>query len=121
MHADLALVERVLTNLIDNAIRHTPEGGRVTVTLRATGEEVQVRVADTGPGIAPEQRAQLFSAPSALAGRRPVSGGLGLLVVHRILQLHHRRIVLADSEAGAVFVFSLAVAGRRTEPRGGPG
>jgi len=45
---------------------------------------------------------------------------LGLLVVHRILQLHHRRIVLADSEAGAVFVFSLAVAGRRTEPRGGP-
>ncbi|MGW8127952.1 MAG: sensor histidine kinase [Stenotrophomonas sp.] len=120
VHADLALVERVLTNLIDNAIRHTPEGGRVTVTLRATGEEVQVRVADTGPGIAPEQRAQLFSAPSALASRRPDSGGLGLLVVHRILQLHHRRIVLADSEAGAVFVFSLAVAGRRTEPRGGP-
>ena len=111
--ADLGLVERVLTNLLDNAIRHTPEGGRITVTLRAAGDDVEVRIADTGPGIAPERRAQLFSAPSALDSRRPDSGGLGLLIVHRILQLHQRRIELAASDAGAVFVFSLAAAGRR--------
>jgi len=113
VQADLGLVERVLTNLLDNAIRHTPEGGRITVTLRATGGDVEVRVADTGPGIAPERRAQLFSTPSALDSRRPDSGGLGLLIVHRILQLHQRRIELAAGDAGAVFVFSLPAAERR--------
>lgn len=114
--ADLGLVERVLTNLLDNAIRHTPEGGRISVALRAAGDDVEVRIADTGPGIAPERRAQLFSVPSALDSRRPDSGGLGLLIVHRILQLHRRRIELAASDAGAVFVFSLAAAGRRPTP-----
>ncbi|MCR2351177.1 ATP-binding protein, partial [Salmonella enterica] len=47
--ADLGLIERVLTNLLDNAIRHTPEGGHVTVTLRAADGEVQISVADSGP------------------------------------------------------------------------
>ncbi|MQP75306.1 HAMP domain-containing protein [Stenotrophomonas sp. MYb238] len=119
VHADLGLVERVLTNLLDNALRHTPEGGRIAVALRAVGDDVEVRVADTGPGIAPERRAQLFSAPSALDSRHPGSGGLGLLIVHRILQLHHRRIELAAGDAGgAEFVFSLAAASRRPAPPG---
>ncbi|HAV72660.1 MAG TPA: two-component sensor histidine kinase, partial [Stenotrophomonas sp.] len=108
--ADLALIERVLTNLLDNAIRHTPEGGHVTVTLRAGDGEVQISVADSGPGIAPERRDSLFTAMPALGSQRPDSGGLGLLIVHRILQLHGRDIRLLESREGALFVFSLPAA-----------
>jgi signal transduction histidine kinase len=107
VRADLALIERVLTNLLDNAIRHTPAGGRITVTLAAAKGEVQVRVADTGPGIPEARRANLFHAPTALGSQRPDSGGLGLLIVHRIVQLHGREIVLNESGAGAVFEFAL--------------
>lgn len=109
VRADLGLIERVLTNLLDNAIRHTPEGGRMTVTLRAEEAKVWVRVADNGPGIAPERRAQLFHTPPALGSQRPDSGGLGLLIVHRIVQLHGGQIRLLESEAGAVFEFALPV------------
>ena len=109
VRADLGLIERVLTNLLDNAIRHTPEGGRITVTLRADEAKVWVRVADTGPGIASERRAQLFHTPPALGSQRPDSGGLGLLIVHRIVQLHGGQIRLLESEAGAVFEFALPV------------
>jgi len=108
--ADLGLIERVLTNLLDNAIRHTPEGGHVTVTLRAGDGEVQISVADSGPGIAPERRDSLFTAMPALGSQRPDSGGLGLLIVHRILQLHGRDIRLLESGEGALFVFSLPAA-----------
>lgn len=105
--ADLGLIERVLTNLLDNAIRHTPEGGRITLTLQAVQGEVQVSVADTGPGIPPERREDLFHTPAAFSSQRPDSGGLGLLIVHRILQLHHREIRLMESREGALFVFTL--------------
>ena len=109
VRADLGLIERVLTNLLDNAIRHTPEGGRITVSLRGDEGKVRMRVADTGPGIAPERRAQLFHTPPALGSQRPDSGGLGLLIVHRIVQLHGGQIRLLESEAGAVFEFALPV------------
>lgn len=117
VEADLGLIERVLTNLLDNAIRHTPEAGHISVTLRAAGDEVQVSVLDSGPGIAPERRANLFITPPALGSQRADSGGLGLLIVHRILQLHHRQIRLLDSREGALFVFSLATAQARNNAR----
>ena len=113
VEADLGLIERVLTNLLDNAIRHTPPGGRITVTLHALDGDVQVRVADTGPGIPPARREQLFSTLPALGSQRPDSGGLGLLIVHRILQLHHRQIRLLDSDEGAAFEFALPAARHR--------
>lgn len=116
VEADLGLIERVLTNLLDNAIRHTPAGGRITISLRALDDEVVVRVADTGPGIPLERRDGLFNTPAALGSQRPDSGGLGLLIVHRILQLHHRQIRLLDSSQGAVFEFSLPIAVRRLAP-----
>jgi signal transduction histidine kinase len=50
VRADLGLVERVLTNLLDNALRHAPEGGQIEVRLRATADSVEVSVADDGPG-----------------------------------------------------------------------
>ena len=112
VRADLGLVERVLTNLLDNALRHAPEGGQVTLALRATEDSIEVSVADDGPGVAPALRDGLFQAPAALGARRGDNGGLGLLIVQRIVQLHGRRIELRDSAQGALFVFSLPRADR---------
>lgn len=108
VQADFGLIERVLTNLLDNAIRHAPPGGEIVVQLRAQLGGVQVEVSDTGPGIPPELREQLFVRPmfSSDGGR---SGGLGLVIVKRILQLHGSDVVLSQRAGkGGVFSFGLA-------------
>jgi signal transduction histidine kinase len=107
--ADLGLIERVLTNLFDNALRHTPQGGEIELSLRPQGSFIEVTVSDTGPGIAPELREGLFLRPFNIGGARR-DGGLGLRIVHRILQLHGREIHLIDIPGrGATFRFSLPV------------
>jgi len=103
--ADVALIERVLTNLIDNALRHVPERGSVRVELAPVAEGVRVRVADSGPGVPDELRATLFHAPSALGSNRGHQGGLGLLIVRRIVELHGGSIRLLADTGGAVFEF----------------
>lgn len=110
--ADLGLIERVLTNLLDNALRHTPPGGSVCVAMALQDGRVQVTVSDTGPGIASELREGLFQRPFNVGGSRR-DGGLGLLIVHRILELHGSAIRLADTTGqGAAFRFSLAAESR---------
>ncbi|MBE7940951.1 MULTISPECIES: ATP-binding protein [Ramlibacter] len=108
--ADVGLMERVLTNLLDNAIRHTPEGGEVKVRMCAQSQRVRVDVSDTGPGIPPALAERLFVRPMfSTAGGR--AGGLGLVIVRRILQLHGSDIVLARSDSqGSVFSFELPAA-----------
>lgn len=114
--ADLGLIERVLSNLLDNALRFTPTGGRVRVTLRALAGGVEVHVADTGPGIAEELRSSLFLRPFNVGGARR-GGGLGLRIVHRILALHDSRIDLVEEAGwGAVFRFSLKAADMAAPP-----
>lgn len=105
--ADIGMIERVLTNLLDNAIRHTPPGGQIRVRLRGDGERVQVAVSDQGPGIPQALRADLFAHTSErLPGRD--GGGLGLAVVQQMLQLHGSSITLQEEpDWGAVFVFDL--------------
>lgn len=111
VQADLGLVERVLTNLLDNALRHTPPGGHVTVVLARDDGALGVQVQDTGPGIAPELREALFERPFSLGGARR-GGGLGLRIAHRILALHGSRIALVETSAqGAAFRFTLPWAG----------
>lgn len=106
--ADLGLVERVLSNLLDNALRHVPPGGVVRVALAAAGDGVAVTVADTGPGIAPELRGRLFHQPFN-GGSGPRAGGLGLRIVQRILELHGSAVELLDVPGqGAVLRFVLA-------------
>jgi signal transduction histidine kinase len=106
VRADLAMIERVLTNLIDNAIRHTPDGGTVRLELAPRDDRIAVSVADTGPGIAPQVRAGLFQ--RALRAGEAHRGGLGLLIVQRMLQLQGSEIRLLDREGmGAVFEFLL--------------
>lgn len=109
--ADLSMIERVLTNLLDNAIRHTPEGGLIRLTARRSGPEFIVEVADSGPGVAGELRATLFERPSVLEpGAQSASrGGLGLMIVRRMLQLHGGDIRLLEAPAGACFQFTLPI------------
>ncbi|MFJ3468464.1 sensor histidine kinase [Pseudomonas sp. NPDC090201] len=109
VHADLGLIERVLTNLFDNALRHTPTGGEIRIALQPQGKYVEVTVSDSGPGIAAELREGLFLRPFNIGGARR-DGGLGLRIVHQILQLHGIRIELVDVPGqGATFRFALPV------------
>ncbi|WCM95236.1 HAMP domain-containing histidine kinase [Acidovorax sp. NCPPB 2350] len=108
--ADLGMIERVLGNLLDNALRHTPEGGRIEVGIASSAEGLDVTVGDTGPGISEELREGLFQRPFTVGGARR-GGGLGLRIVHQMLALHGRRITLRDTPgSGASFSFSVPAA-----------
>jgi len=119
VRADLGLIERVLTNLLDNAIRHSPPGGQIALQLGLSRNRVQVQVSDSGEGIPQALRAGLFTRASALNRGPGEAGGLGLVIVQRILQLHQSEIRLVDGAGGgAVFQFELATAGQATASQG---
>lgn len=105
--ADVSMIERVVTNLLDNAVRHTPSGGDIRLSVWQENEQLQVEVTDSGPGIEASLRDELFQRPSALSQQasRENRGGLGLLIVRRMLELHGGGISLLDFEAGAKFRF----------------
>ena len=111
LNADVSMIERVITNLLDNAVRHTPPGGTIRLRLWQEDGAVHVEVADSGPGIEPGRREQLFTRPSALARREQSEdrGGLGLLIVRRMLELHGGGIRLMESAGGACFRFFVPV------------
>ncbi|WP_019449267.1 HAMP domain-containing sensor histidine kinase [Cupriavidus sp. BIS7] len=112
--ADLGMIERVLTNLLDNAIRHTPAGGTVEVDLASQNGSVAVTVSDTGPGIPPALRESLFQRPFPSGGAHR-GGGLGLLIVQRMLQLNGSQVRLVDGpvgQAGTMLTFLLPAASR---------
>ena len=107
VYADLGMIERVLTNLLDNAIRHTPANGEIDVDLAHKDGKVSVTVSDTGPGIPVEQREGLFERPFSSGGAHR-GGGLGLLIVQRMLQLHHSQIRFIErAGTGTTFCFEL--------------
>lgn len=111
VHADIALLERVFDNLIDNALRHTPHGGRVTVTATPGGDRVRLAVADSGTGMTADQAAHVFDRfYRGDAGRSTKSGqtGLGLAIVKSILDLHGASIAVDTQPGrGAIFHFTL--------------
>ncbi|MBU9843777.1 sensor histidine kinase [Rahnella ecdela] len=110
VNADLGMIERVLTNLLDNAIRFTPEDGTIEIKLWTQAGQVMVQLKDSGPGIAPELKDNLFVRPSILSTNKHRAGGLGLMIVRRILQLHGSDIRLIEqSKQGACFQFSVPV------------
>jgi signal transduction histidine kinase len=112
VRANRERVRRVLFNLIQNAIRHTPAGGEVVVQAERLADAVVVDVADTGAGIAPEERQHVFAPfykghSDARAGG---SAGLGLAVARAIVQAHGGRIWLPRTAGGACVRFTLPVA-----------
>lgn len=94
-------LQRVLFNLIRNAIHHTPPDGSVTVRAELAGEWVEVEVADTGAGIAAAERERVFEPFVRGDASRPEGGaGLGMAISRAIVEAHGGRIWLAESDVG---------------------
>ena len=108
---DIGLIQRVLENLVRNAIRFTPIGGEVTIAVSKRPKSVAVSVSDTGPGISDEDIPRIFDRfYRSVQGEeaRSDSSGLGLAIVKRILDLHESRItVISKLNAGTRFEFEL--------------
>jgi signal transduction histidine kinase len=100
--ADPERLQRVLFNLIQNAIRHTPADGSVTVRAEPAGDWVEIEVADTGPGIPRADRERVFDpwVRGADGADGPNGAGLGLVISRAIVEAHGGRIWLADSDVG---------------------
>jgi signal transduction histidine kinase len=106
-------LQRVLFNLIQNAIRHTPADGSVVVRAEPVADRIEVEVADTGDGITPEQREHVFTAfyrGGTDAARTGGGAGLGLAVSRAIVEAHGGQIWLADASVGTRVRFSLPAA-----------
>jgi signal transduction histidine kinase len=111
VYADPALIEEVLTNLIDNAIKYSPKGGKITISGRKTGKEVGVTVADEGIGIPKEDMERIFERfqRTDRSVVRKVKGiGLGLYICKSIIEAHGGRIEVASKVGkGSQFTFIL--------------
>jgi two-component system phosphate regulon sensor histidine kinase PhoR len=111
VRGDPSGLETVLLNLLDNAIRVTPEGEEVVISTQITGNEVRVSVRDRGPGIPPDLRKRIFERFYRVdAGRAADEGGagLGLAIVKHTVQLLGGRVWVEDApEHGAVLVFTV--------------
>ncbi len=109
--ADIGLIQRVLENLLRNALRFTPTGGRVTISVTSKPDGVAVAVADTGCGISEDDLPRIFDRfyrTEQGEEARSSSAGLGLAIVKRILDLHGSRITVASEiNQGTRFEFDL--------------
>jgi signal transduction histidine kinase len=111
VQADADRLRQVLANLLDNAVKYTPEGGRVAVAARREGEQVEVTVSDTGVGIPPEELHQVWERLFRGDRSRSTPGlGLGLSLVRAIVQAHGGTVSAASTPGqGACFSFRLPV------------
>jgi signal transduction histidine kinase len=106
LEADPERIFRVLSNLLGNAIKFTPEGGTITIRTERRDQNLSIAVADTGPGIAADQLPHVFErywkAESTSQG-----SGLGLYIASGIVEAHGGKIWAESSAAGARFTFTL--------------
>lgn len=94
------LLHRLIANLVDNAIRYTPNGGNIQVEVGREPAGIRLSVSDDGPGIAPAQREQVFARFYRLADQSQPGTGLGLAICRCIADLHHAQIELSDGPQG---------------------
>ena len=90
----------MVTNLTDNAIKYTQEGGRIELTALQDGSRILVRVSDNGPGIPEKDRARVFERFYRALGTHVSGNGLGLAIVQRIAEIHHGHIDVKDGLDG---------------------
>ncbi|MFZ1397188.1 MAG: ATP-binding protein [Candidatus Promineifilaceae bacterium] len=111
--ADPNQIRRVLTNLVDNAIKYSPKGGSLTVTAVHQSNMVELSVTDVGPGVAPEERERIFGrfTQAEAGGIRPRGFGLGLSYCKLAVEAHNGRIWVEPGPdgVGSRFVFTLPV------------
>jgi signal transduction histidine kinase len=112
VRGDAKWVRRAVDNLLSNALRYSPPGGTVTITLERNGEHAVLRVLDEGPGVAPALRPRLFER-FVTDRSRPGGTGLGLAIVRTVAEQHGGEARLVEVASGACFEFSLRGAGHR--------
>jgi PAS domain S-box-containing protein len=107
INVDAMLISRVITNLLDNAIKYTNDGGMVTISLADNGNEIIIRVKDTGIGISDEHLPYIFDA-FYRGIREPKGSGLGLSIARTIVDAHGGKIwVESKAGKGSTFSFTL--------------
>ena len=111
VHADRKRLLQVMTNLLSNAAKFSPEGGVVEITLEERGESLRIGVHDRGPGIPEGFRGKIFgrfTQADSTATRQKGGTGLGLAICKRLIELMHGRIGFADRPGGGTtFWFEL--------------
>jgi signal transduction histidine kinase len=101
IQGDRDLLFQAVTNLLDNAVKYTPDGGRVALAVSRTERGVDVTVSDTGPGIPAEERDKVVQRFYRLErSRRTPGNGLGLSLVAAVAQMHHAALILKDNAPG---------------------
>jgi len=110
--ADIALIERVLQNLIDNALNYTPEHGKVKIKMQEDLKHVHISIANTGAGIDSRELPRIFDRYYKVESNRSNRGtGLGLAIVKNILEIHQSDITVQSEQMGStVFSFNLPLA-----------
>ena len=111
LYIDDDMVERVIINLLDNAIKYTPEGGMITLSTASGSNEVYVRIKDTGPGIPADAQPVIFDKFARVKQRNmPYGAGLGLAFCMLAVEAHGGRIwVHSEPDAGSTFTFALPI------------
>jgi two-component system sensor histidine kinase QseC len=94
------LLSVLLRNLVDNAVRYSPEGSGVNVQIVRTGDAASIAVSDEGPGIAPGERARIGQRFYRILGSGQSGSGLGLSIVQRIAEIHCAELRLDEGENG---------------------
>jgi len=111
VHADERKFRQIMLNLLSNAVKFTPDGGSVSVTAKPNEDSVEISVADTGPGIAPEDHAAVFEEFKQVgsnSAHKAEGTGLGMPLAKRFVELHGGRIRLDSAPGqGATFTISL--------------
>lgn len=121
VHADKARIQQVVINLLDNAIKFTPNGGKIILQTTEADGVCRATVRDNGAGILPEDRNRIFER-FFTADRAHTAGkgtGLGLSICQRIMEMHEQSIQLLESEEGAAFMFTLEKSSMKGEKRNG--
>ena len=110
VEADIGMIERVLDNLIDNALQHTPSGGSIHLSMDSKNSEVIVKVRDTGSGISADVLPHIFDRfyRKSDADSNRHGAGLGLAIAKRIIEIHGGRLTVSSIlDSGSEFNFSL--------------
>jgi CheY-like chemotaxis protein/two-component sensor histidine kinase len=115
VHGDPNRLQQIIWNLVSNAVKFTPKGGRVQIVLARVNSHVEIRVSDTGEGIAPEFLPHLFerfTQANSSPGREHTGLGLGLALVKQLVEMHGGKVRAASSGVGlgATFIVDLPLA-----------